>query len=271
MMIGFVYSGILTMPLNVYVPRTLNFGDFLNAMPVLSGLSKSLNQKIKLVVPNSMKQIKGFRNFMEYQGFFSDVYFREECFNMDEQSYLIVTYSDYEYKDLTERPNRPIETMRHEKFVRDNYPDMHWEVDDDFELKVYINYGVNFDQRLQVCGDRWLKPTTDARRASNIIKATGLFDDETKYHFLDYNEDVMDNAMRIKSSLHPFIGTFTGSGMMADLMNKKNICVYSNDMVDPPWNGKPIEYSYWKHYYGDRDNELVHSDMLYLSTILPKI
>lgn len=246
------------MSLKVYVPRTYNFGDFLNVMPVLSGLHKSLNQKIKLVVPNSMKQIKGFRYFMEYQGFFSDVHFKEEILNMDEPSYIIITYSDYDYKDLTERPNRPIETMRHEKFVRDNYKDLIWEVDDNFQLEVYVNYGVYCDQRKWICGDRWLKPTTDIRRASNILKDSGLFEDEKKYQFLNYEDDAMTNAMFIKSSLHPFIGTFTGSGMMADLLGKKNYCLYNDDMIDPPWNGMPIEYSLWKHYYADRPNTLMH-------------
>lgn len=245
------------MPLNIFVPRTHNFGDFLNTMPVISGLHKSLGQKIKLVVPNSMNQIKGFRNFMEYQGIFTDVYFRNEVFNMDEGSYIFVTYSDEEFRNLTTRPVVPIETMRNEKFVRDHYPDLHWEVDNDFELQVYINYGVNFDQRKWVCGDRWLKPTTDIRRASNILKDSGLFED-SKYQFLDYNDDVMTNAMMIKSSIHPFIGTYTGSSVIADLLKKKHYVLHNDDMINPPWNNAPIEYSFWKHYYGNRFAESIH-------------
>lgn len=246
------------MPLNVYVPNVFNFGDFLNGLPVISGLHKSLGQKIKFVIPDSMSQIKGIRYFLEYQNIFSDVYFRKEILNMDESSYIIATYSQEDFKSLTERPNRPIETMRWEKFIKDNYKDLTWEVDDEFELEVYVNYGIYCDQRKWICGDRWSKPSTDARRASNVLKDSGLFGDTNKYQFLSYEDDVMTNAMFIKSSLHPFIGTFTGSGMMADLLNKKNYCVYNDDMVNPPWNGMPIEYSLWKHYYADRPNTLVH-------------
>ena len=107
-----------------------------------------------------------------------------------------------------------------------------------------------------IIGDRWLNHLTDTRRASNVFKSTGLFDDTSKFLFLDYKRPLMDNANIILASKRPFIGTFTGSGMLADLLGVCNYCVWDDSMVN--WNQADISYSYWKHFYADRYNALVH-------------
>ena len=245
-----------------YCPYTNNLGDFLNVMPVFSGLAKSLGDTIRLVVADEHKRIKGFREFFEYQPFFHEVLFRSEVLGMDENTYMIVAFSEYEYKDLTTRPNRPIETMRHEKFIRDHYPFLTFEIDDSLILEIpnwsdtdEVLYGPGFQKR--IVGDRW-SSVVDTRRSWNILKDSGNFDDETKFYFLDYNQTLMVNAAIIASSPYPFIGTFTGSGMLADLLGVENWCLYDDSMLNPQWNGMPIEYSYWKHYFGDRNNHLCH-------------
>lgn len=240
--------------LKVYCPVTKNLGDFLNVTPVLSGLAKGLGDTIRLVVADDHKKIKGFREFFEYQPMFHEVLFRSEVLGMDEASYTIVAYSQEEFKHLTERPNRPIETMRHEKFVRDNYPHLTFDVDDDLILQTpYVDYL----RTTIIVGDRW-NSVVDTRRSWNILRDSGHFNDETKFQFLDYNQSLMDNAVLMRSSDRPFVGTFTGSGMLADLLGVENWCLYDDSMIDPPWNGMPIKYSYWKHYYGDRNNHLCH-------------
>lgn len=242
------------MSIKVYVPYTLNFGDLLNAFPVISGFYHSFGEKIKLVVPDQMEQIKGWREFFNFQPMIESSHLRKEIIGMEEDQYIQVIYSPEEYRNLLSRPNRPIETLRHEKFVRDYYPNLgKWEVDDDFYLEV--------DGQLEsydkfVCGDRWLNKNTDTRRASNVLMDSGLFNDENKFLFLDYSQTAMHNAALIKFSTKPFIGTFTGSSVMADLMNKEHYVLWNKqDMLF--WNNAPILYSYWKHYYSDRESQLV--------------
>lgn len=246
--------------MRIYVPYTKNLGDMFNVMPVISGLSKSLGVMIDLVVSDNLLVVKGFRDFMEFQPCINTLRFRKEILGMDESSYLHIIYSQEEFRHLTERPNRPIETMRHEKFVRDNYPTLEFEVDDDFVFNVKPEYHFipDFTPDMYIVGDRWMNDQTDMRRSSNIIRdgLPRLWHDKETYYFLEYTETLMHNAYLISVSKKPFIGTFTGSGMLADLLGVKNYCVWDNSMIN--WNNAPIEYSYHKHYYADRLNQLVH-------------
>lgn len=236
-----------------------NLGDFFNAMPVISGISKALNESVRLIVSPKLRAINGFREFMEFQDCIGECFFRDEIINMNEEGYTTLHYSREEFRNLKERPNRPIETMRHERWIHDSYKTFNWEVDDDFKFMVYPTYMAS-DMPLYVVGDRWLNNDTDTRRSSFILKDSGVFDDP-KYHFLDYTNTLMNNAYLIVAC-QEFYGTFTGSGMLADLLGVPNYCVYCDDMVNPPWNNAPIEYSYWKHYYADRPNQLIHIEDL---------
>lgn len=241
--------------LKIYCPWTNNLGDFLNVMPVFSGLAKSLGDTIRLVVADDHKKINGFKEFFLYQPMFEQVLFRSEVIGMEENTYTIVAYSQEEFKHLTERPNRPIETMRHEKFVRDNYPHLTFEVDDDLILQTTNPWYNGPKTNMIIVGDRW-SSVVDTRRSWNILKDSGHFNDETKFQFLDYSHSLMENACLIQQSNKSFIGTFTGSGMLADLLGVESVCLWDDSMIG--WNGAPIEYSYWKHYYTDRNNHLCH-------------
>lgn len=243
--------------LKVYVPHTKNYGDFLNVMPVLSGLHNTFG-KLKLVVADNLQMINGFREFMEYQDIFTEVHFAMEIIGMRTEDYVHVVYSDYEYRDLTEMPDRPIETMRHEKFVRDMYPyltEQNWKVDDDFVLKTNDTLLDGDYTNKIICGDRWLHKNTDGRRQSNILKDSGLFEATDKFFFLDYSKSAMLNACIIKNGLE-FIGTFTGSSVVADLLNVNHFVLWlKNDMQY--WNNSSnIDYSYWKHYYKNRNSKI---------------
>ena len=74
--------------------------------------------------------------------------------------------------------------------------------------------------------------------------------------FLDYNNDLMTNAYIIKNSKKPFISTFTGISGIADLLNKEQIVLWGEDIRD--WDNKPIEYSFEKHFYGNRKSKLMY-------------
>ena len=58
--------------MKLYLNSTSNLGDFLNAMPVLSGLSKYTG-KYDFTVKGEMKKFKGFKEFLLYQDLFTSV------------------------------------------------------------------------------------------------------------------------------------------------------------------------------------------------------
>ncbi len=237
-------------------PNIYNLGDFLNSFPILSGLAKELDDTIKLVLPDNFKQYNGLREFFEYQDIIDSVYFQSEIYNMDGSKYLFLSYPQEEFKYLTERPLVPIETLRYSKFIKDAYSHLTGDVDEEFCFRVEPMASA-IDPDLYVVGDRWNK-IVDTRRDWNILKKSGLFDDPSRFYFLDYEKcSTMQIARIILNSNKPFIGTFTGSGMLADLLKKETICVYDDSML-PLWNGMKIEYSYWKHFFGDRKSSLAY-------------
>jgi hypothetical protein len=54
----------------------------------------------------------------------------------------------------------------------------------------------------------------------------------------------------IKKSKYPFVSTFTGVSILADLIGKENVVVYGPDMNG--FMGWTPEFSYHKHYFTDR-------------------
>jgi hypothetical protein len=66
----------------------------------------------------------------------------------------------------------------------------------------------------------------------------------------------MINAYKIKHSTHPFISTFTGISGIADLLKKDQLVLWGEDIRN--WDNKPIEYSFMKHYYGNRNSKLLY-------------
>ena len=66
----------------------------------------------------------------------------------------------------------------------------------------------------------------------------------------------MENAHFIKHTNKPFISTFTGVSVIADLLNKDQIVLWGEDIRD--WDNKPIEYSFEKHFYKNRNSKLMY-------------
>lgn len=74
--------------MKVYLNSTGNLGDFLNALPVISGLVKE-NGKIDFVIRPELKKFKGIKEFLMYQDLFSDVNFEDEIFSYN-NNYIIL-------------------------------------------------------------------------------------------------------------------------------------------------------------------------------------
>jgi len=228
--------------MKIYLSSTANLGDFINALPVLSGFVKSYH-KIDFIIRHEMRKFTGIKEFLMYQDLFTDVNFDDD----------VILYGDYINlsswtREDKSNKNRPIETCRYENWLKDNYK-LDFQVDDSFELKVK-ELNLQIDQSKSYCGDRWNGPGIDGRRATwTLAHLDGLV-------FLDYNNDLMTNAYIIKNSKNPFISTFTGISGIADLLNKEQIVLWGEDLRN--WDDKPIEYSFEKHFYENRKSKLMY-------------
>ena len=228
--------------MKLHLNCTANLGDFLNVMPVLSGLSRSVG-KIDFTIRSEMKKFKGIKEFLMYQDIFSDVNFDDEVFTYGN----VKTISSWTREDKNSL-HRPIETCRYENWMRDNYK-IDFEVDDDFILKVE-DLNIPIAKEAYYAGDRWNGPNIVGRRASWTLAHLD------KLKFLDYNNSLMENAYIIKHCKGPFITTFTGVSGIADLLNKEQIVLWGEDIRD--WDNKPITYSFEKHYYENRNSRLMY-------------
>ena len=227
--------------MKLHLNSTANLGDFLNALPVLSGIYKSTGEKVYLIIRKEMRKFKGIKELLMYQDIFEDVVFEDDVYTSG-----VKVLSSWTREDKNNN-NRPIETCRYENWLKDNYG-MEFDVDDDFILQV-PELNMQFDDEYY-CGDRWSGPDIDTRRKSNTLSDIG------NVRYLDYNDDIIENAYIIKNCKPPFISTFTGISGIADLLNKDQVVLWSDELKN--WDDKPIEYSFEKHYYGNRKSTLMY-------------
>lgn len=228
--------------MKIYLNSTSNLGDFLNALPVLSGLAK-IHNKFDFIIKGEMRKFKGIKEFLMYQDIFSSVEFDDEIFVYGDG---ILQLSSWTREDRS-NANRPIETCRYENWMRDNYK-IEFEVDDDFILKV-PELNVPIKSGLY-SGDRWNGNNIDTRRKSNILSTLD------NVNFLDYNNTLLENAYLIKHCQPSFISTFTGIAVIADLLNKPQIVLWGDDLFN--WDNKPIQLTFEKHFYGNRNSKLTY-------------
>lgn len=242
--------------MKVYLNSTANFGDFLNGVPVISGIYKANGSKpLTLIIKAAMRKFKGIKKFLMYQEICDEVLFDDETFLMGD----IKVLSSW-YREDKNNPNRPTETCRYENFFRDMHPGFEFEVDDKFVIK-FPDFGFEVSDNYYV-GDRWNVGDIDDRRETNILSHLD------KFEFIDYNNDILTNCYIIKNSKKPFITNFTGVGMMADLLDKECLVVWKAEDWKPEYrvgddvswdNGKNIQQVFEKHFYGDRKAKLVHA------------
>ena len=227
---------------------TANLGDFCNALPVISGLSKYKNEKIDLIIRSEMRKFNGLKEFLSYQPMFSSIEFDDELFTYG----TIMELSSWTRMDQNNK-DRPIETCRYENWAKDLYR-IDFEVDDQFEILVDDTEVDCFKDRT-IVGDRWNHQTIDTRRKTNVVEH-GASLDPAKVYYLDYSKPIMHNLNIIKQNPNPFVTTFTGIGIIADLMNKETIVCWDEDRRI--WDGHPVEFDFRRHYYGNRKSSLVY-------------
>jgi hypothetical protein len=246
--IGLLHLGVL---MKIKIDCTANLGDFCNALPVISGISKSVGHKIHLIIRPEMRKFNGIKEFLQHQKMIKDVDFSDDLLVFGD----IMTLSSWT-RMQQEDADRPVETCRYENWVRDNYQ-LDFRVDDDFEVQVEPTPVEDVTDKT-IIGDRWSAqqdPAVDTRRNTNVVEH-GVNPDPTKVFYLDYTKPIMYNLNLIKNNPNPFVTTFTGIGIIADLMNKETIVCWDEDMRT--WDGHPVGFDFKRHYYADRYSKLVY-------------
>ena len=124
---------------------------------------------------------------------------------------------------------------------------------------------IDFDRNSYIAGDRWNGPQIDMRRAVNVLSNV------KNMQFLDYNRSLLENCYIIKNSNKPFIASFTGSAVLANLLNKEMWVVWKKEDWHPMfwkgedifWDGgKNIKQTFERHFYTNRNCKLVHANEL---------
>jgi hypothetical protein len=239
--------------MKVYLSSTANLGDFINGMPVLSGLHKSYG-KFELVIKGEMKKFNGIKEFLMYQDLFTEVNFDSDVWMYGS----IINLSSWTREDKR-HPDRPIETCRYENWLKEQYR-MEFDVDDGFIVKT-PEFDIEIKDDYYV-GDRWDVDNIDDRRETHILSHLD------KYEFIDYNKTMLENAYIIKNLKKPFITNFTGVGMLADMCNVPLYCVWKAEDWKPEFrrgedvswdDGKNINKVFEKHFYLNRQAKLVHA------------
>ena len=246
--------------MRIYLNSTANLGDFVQALPVLSGLYKKYG-KIDFIIKGEMRKFKGIKEFLMYQDLFENVSFDDELFMYNLEGLVLSSWTREDKNDS----NRPIETCRYENWIKDRFQ-LEFEVDDLFEIK-FPEYDIQVDDCYYV-GDRWSGPNIDSRRETEVLSHLKQLGD---FKFLDYDNDLLMNCYIIKKSNKPFITNFTGIGMVADLLNKESYVVWKAEDWKPEFrdgeniswdNGKDINKIFEKHFYLNRKCKLVHANEL---------
>lgn len=240
--------------MKIYLNSTGNLGDFLNAMPVLSGIAKE-HGKIYFIIRNELKKFKGIKEFLLYQDIFEDVAFNDEMFFYGSDPIILSSWT----REDKNSDIRPTETCRYENWIKDNY-NLSFGVDDDFIIK-FPNIEIDIDDNYYV-GDRWKIYDIDDRRESNVLSYLNQF------NMISYDNDILTNCYIIKNSKKPFITNLTGVSVLSDLLDKETYIVWKpedwkeefrkGDNVE--WdNGKGINEIFSKHFYGNRKSKLIHA------------
>lgn len=235
--------------LRVISPRIHNLGDFAHCLPVLSGLCQKINDKLSFVICDRLQRFRGLKELLLSQDMFGEVLFLSELKTGPTQYILLDdTGTDEGYG------NKPIAVQKTYTFIRDTYK-VDFECDDNFILKFPDVVTEDVTDKF-IIGDRWSSkdaPDVDTRRYSNLIESAECVPKE-KSHYLDYTKDLIYNLNLIRYNPNPFITTFTGIGILADLMKKDLFVLWDEDMRN--WQGLPVEHDFDLHYYKNRNGKL---------------
>lgn len=242
--------------MKIYIQTTVNLGDFLNAMPVLSGISKSYNTKIDLIIRHETSKFLGIIDLLKYQPIFSSVSFDINSTIQNPRDVILM--SSWTREDSTS-PIRPIETCRYENYVKDNY-NLQFDVDDEFILSI-PELSLPIKDAYYV-GDRWDINNIDTRRYSNVL----AYLKESGMELLDYRNSLIVNSYILKNLRKPFITNFTGVAVLADMLNVSGYVLWDADFYLPEyrkgtevvWGGHDIQANFKRHFYSNRQLKLLH-------------
>jgi hypothetical protein len=225
-------------------------GDFANGFPAYDGLARQ-HGPFPMILPNAMRMFNGIKDFVSYQGFVSAVLFEDEvkdCSGILSVHELPAGMFKMKYGGRIEGFARPFVTCHVESFLKEHLK-LDFDVSDSYSLKVK---DVDVDSGDHIwAGDRWPE-TLDHRRAHSFMShLPGLT-------FLDYKQSIFHNLNIIRKSEYPFVSTFTGVSILADLINKPNVVLWDEDMRN--WQGWSPEFSYRRHYFADRNSYIEYID-----------
>lgn len=229
-------------------PRIHNLGDFSHCLPMISGFVKKYG-KVSFGICPRMKRFNGLIDMLMYQGLFTDVWFCDE--QRPIEYYIVIDDSG----SNVDNGDEAIVCRKFYNFMKQHYNN-DFELDCNFELRVPDITYTDHTNNKYIVGDRWSPneaPDVDDRRLSNITQYYDFFKNE-KFFYLDYKNDLLTNLSIIKHNKNPFITTFTGIGILSDMMNKETIVLWDDDIKN--WDNKPILDSYLLHYYKNRKSKL---------------
>lgn len=241
----------------IYMSHTDSLGDFLSGLPVMKGIHDAYG-KFDLVIKREMGKFKGIKELLQYQNIFSSVDFDNEVFIAGDILHMYIP--SHTYREDTTSDIRPAEVCRFENAMKDMYG-LQFEVDDDFEIK-FPELPPTFNPDVYIAGDRWSGPQIDGRRSVNVLSNL------ENVVFLDYDKDLLTNCFIIKKSNKPFIANFTGSAVLANLLNKEMYVVWKKeDWAQQFWNGddiiwdggKNVQQTFERHFYTNRKCKLIHA------------
>ena len=218
-------------------------GDFCNGFPAYDALAKE-HGKFDLILPRAMRMFSGIKDFVSYQGFTSSILFDDEL--TDFSNVIIMAQlpasffkPTYEKRDIS--IVRPFMTCYVEQYLKANLR-LDFKINDDYCIKIKDVPSANPEDFISA-GDRWSKTLNHRRKHSMLGHIEGL-------KFLDFEKDIFYNLNIIKKSKYPFVSTFTGVSILADLIKKPNIVLWDEDMRN--FMGWSPEFSFRKHYFTNR-------------------
>jgi hypothetical protein len=246
---------------------TDSLGDFMNILPVFSGLYQKVG-KIDLVVRDTTKRFNGFLDALQYQGIFNTTI--DDSYEFDRSQYTQLKIDD-PADESSDNPNRPGETRRWHNTIQ-RITGIEFQVDDDYELK-YPKFDLQFDKDKFLVGDRWNGPLIDGRRATNVLQYLGS---DPRFVFMNYSYPLLVNCFLIKESNKPFISNQTGIAVVADLLKKETLMVWKVDDWHPAFRdgdniswgagegfgGRSVQDTFLRNQYADRKCRMVHADDL---------
>lgn len=236
--------------IKILSPRIHNLGDFANCLPALSGFYKLTGRKMSFSICDRLQRFRGLKELLLLQEMFCEVKFMYE--ETSYSNFILIDEQDSEENDN----NIPISTFKYANSIRKVYG-IKFDIDEEFELNV-PKLNIDFMQDKILVGDRWSSneaPDVDTRRYSYMLRDSEILRN-LRTHYLDYTKDLMYNCSLIKHNKNKFITTFTGIGILADLMRKNQYIIWGDDLYN--WNNRPIQHSFDTHYFKNRNSKLVY-------------